>query len=165
MSTITFRRPATNWFLHSMVNLRMFVYPMEHNIMSNVARLPKYLLLSKGIQTLLKDKDGNSYDNPDCFFRCLAMHNNGSKSHYIRKDVRKLNERFQSLYKTNPNWDGQMKIDWMTTLEGIFKVWINIYHLENSQSVFVLSQAEHLEVQPPPLRDDHDALLIGSEPL
>lgn len=119
-----FQRPSSEWIFVKVTNVEFFIYKLPGVAIGTFVQLPMHLLKNKGLNSLIKDKRGKTYNDKKCFFRCLAL--------FFQTPINGLERRVNKLIKhyvvtaSISNFDG-VYLEQLEDISRIFKIPINVY--------------------------------------
>ena len=112
-------------------------------------QLPNYIKNSKSIWSLTcNEKTGKAYEDQNCFFRCLSLHQ-GANLFGLEKPTKRLKLEFEE--HTGLNFDDGMLLEQVPAAEIKFNVAINILSLKedgNADIIYIQTRLQAHVYQP-----------------
>ena len=134
------QRPNTEWIVSMITATTFFIDCLKDFTIGHVRTLPSFIIRNKYIFQLLKNRQGKSYNDNLCFFRCLALASIDTLNRITNiQHIERLTKRLAIKWKTNcllysiPRQYGCVMLEDIDRLEHLFKININIYKLKKDK--------------------------------
>ena len=129
-------KPSSSWTMAGLTNVSIYTYPIIDAPIGSAIELPDYILKNKHIYALVKDKkNSHQLDDNNCFWRCLALHNE-AKISALERPSKYLREEFEK--STGYSYENGVTMMDLEALEHHFKISIHVYNLKEKGVVDVL---------------------------
>ena len=87
-------------------------------------QLPPHIKKSRSTELTRHESHGHAFNDNLCFFRCLALHFNGS-THNLETEARLLKENLEE--HTGQSYNKGVEVNMLATIENFFKIATNVY--------------------------------------
>ena len=125
------QRPNSKWVVEVVTNMTVYVNKMPRYVQGVGCvgvELPKYIRTNKGVQGLVRTRQGRLYNDKLCLFRCIAVH----KGDRRLGNVLALFRRFVGPTVSEKRFKG-VKLSELKQVEDEFKLNIQVYKLEQKR--------------------------------
>lgn len=130
------KKPSSSYVLCGLINLEVFIFPIQDTLIGTPTDLPKFIKQSKSIISLTHHKSPTyRYIDNRCFFRCLSIHH-GLNTFGLEKYTKKLLSQFESYH--GKSLKNGVSLNDIPNLEVFFHVSINIYALQQNGTADVI---------------------------
>ena len=136
------KKPSSGWVLAGLTNIEYIITELKNVPIGNPNELPAYIKNSKSIRSLTHNRRNEKYEDNNCFFRCLALHQ-GAKINALEKPTKKIKKELED--HIGENFDEGITIDHIPTIEIRYQIAINIMSLkeDGSADIVYLSRLDY----------------------
>ena len=130
------KKPSSGWVLAGLTNIQFIITDVNNVPIGVPVDLPHYIKSRKCIYALTNDrKKGKLYEDGNCFFRCLALHQ-GVSITALEKPAKRLKQELEQ--HTDRNFDEGITLEHIPAIEVKYQVSINVYELKEDGSADVV---------------------------
>ena len=136
------KKPSSGWVLAGLTNIEYIITELKNVPIGNPNELPAYIKNSRSIRSLTHNRNNEKYEDNNCFFRCLALHQ-GANINGLETLTNKIKKELEDHF--GENFDEGVTIDHIPTIEIRYQIAINIMSLkeDGSADIVYLSRLDY----------------------
>ena len=123
------KRKNTKWIFHGIANVVYFVNRMDYPIGAETEEVSEFIIKSRSIYALVKNRTGKKYTDKLCIFRCLSLHK-GKSIRCLEKTSKNYFKQWLKFIKVKKNKFEGVKLHELHLFEKFFKLNINVFELK-----------------------------------